>query len=221
MVREALGLIETVGLVPAIEAADAAVKSANVRLVGYERTRGAGMITVKILGDVGAVKAAVEAGCAAASKVGKVVAVHVIPRPHELANPLIAYHDSGNEKPMKAAGGGVNCSVERSEGTEALSEDQSGDASNNEENIAGEEPGDPGGEKSEGAGEEDEDKKPTAEDLETDGLEKVKESILPEIADKVHPERESATCNLCNDPMCPRRKGEPHSACIHYKEDRK
>ncbi|MFW6280582.1 MAG: propanediol utilization microcompartment protein PduA [Halanaerobium sp.] len=82
MAREALGLVETIGLVGAIKAADAMVKSANVNLVGYEKI-GSGLITVMVRGDVGATKAATDAGAAAARKVGEVVAVHVIPRPHE------------------------------------------------------------------------------------------------------------------------------------------
>ncbi|MDT8899676.1 ethanolamine utilization microcompartment protein EutM [Anaeroselena agilis] len=78
---EALGLVETKGLVGAIEAADAMVKAANVLLVGYEKI-GSGLVTVMVRGDVGAVKAATDAGAAAAQKVGEVVSVHVIPRPH-------------------------------------------------------------------------------------------------------------------------------------------
>jgi ethanolamine utilization protein EutM len=78
---EALGMIETKGLVGAVEAADAMVKSANVILVGYEKI-GSGLVTVMVRGDVGAVKAAVDAGAAAARNVGEVVSVHVIPRPH-------------------------------------------------------------------------------------------------------------------------------------------
>ncbi|MFZ5752832.1 MAG: propanediol utilization microcompartment protein PduA [Bacillota bacterium] len=78
---EALGLVETKGLVGAIEAADAMVKAANVNLVGYEKI-GSGLVTVMVRGDVGAVKAATDAGASAARKVGEVVSVHVIPRPH-------------------------------------------------------------------------------------------------------------------------------------------
>ena len=81
MQKEALGMIETKGLVGAIEAADAMVKSANVTLVGYEKI-GSGLVTVMVRGDVGAVKAAVESGSAAASRLGELVATHVIPRPH-------------------------------------------------------------------------------------------------------------------------------------------
>ena len=81
MQREALGMIETKGLVGAIEAADAMVKSANVFLVGYEKI-GSGLVTVMVRGDVGAVKASVDAGAVAAEKVGEIVSKHVIPRPH-------------------------------------------------------------------------------------------------------------------------------------------
>ena len=82
MDTNALGMIETKGLVAAIEAADAMVKSANVQLIGKEQV-GGGLVTVMVRGDVGAVKAAVEAGGAAAKRVGELVSVHVIPRPHE------------------------------------------------------------------------------------------------------------------------------------------
>ena len=78
---EALGMVETKGLVGSIEAADAMVKAANVLLVGKEYI-GAGYVTVMVRGDVGAVKAATDAGAAAARRVGELVAVHVIPRPH-------------------------------------------------------------------------------------------------------------------------------------------
>ena len=77
----ALGMIETKGLVAAIEAADAMVKAANVTLVGKEHI-GGGLVTVMVRGDVGAVKAATDAGAVAAERVGEVVSVHVIPRPH-------------------------------------------------------------------------------------------------------------------------------------------
>jgi microcompartment protein CcmL/EutN len=78
---EALGMVETRGLVGAVEAADSMTKAANVSLTGYEKI-GGGLVTVMVRGDVGAVKAAVDAGAAAAGRVGPVVSVHVIPRPH-------------------------------------------------------------------------------------------------------------------------------------------
>ena len=81
MELQALGMIETRGLVASIEAADAMLKAANVVLVGTEKI-GSGLVTVMVRGDVGAVKAATEVGGAAASRLGELVAVHVIPRPH-------------------------------------------------------------------------------------------------------------------------------------------
>ncbi len=81
MALEALGMVETRGLVAAIEAADAMCKAANVTLVGTEKI-GSGLVTIMVRGDVGAVKSSVEAGEAAACKLGELVATHVIPRPH-------------------------------------------------------------------------------------------------------------------------------------------
>ena len=81
MVQQALGMVETRGLVAAIEAADAMLKAANVALVGTEKI-GSGLVSVMVRGDVGAVKAAVESGAASASRLGELVATHVIPRPH-------------------------------------------------------------------------------------------------------------------------------------------
>ena len=79
---QALGMIETKGLVASIDAADAMVKAANVTLIGKEHV-GGGLVTVMVRGDVGAVKASVDAGAAAAERVGELVSIHVIPRPHD------------------------------------------------------------------------------------------------------------------------------------------
>lgn len=81
MAVEALGMVETRGLVAAIEAADAMVKAANVTLIGTERI-GSGLVTVMVRGDVGAVQAATDAGSVAGARLGELVSVHVIPRPH-------------------------------------------------------------------------------------------------------------------------------------------
>ena len=81
MSMEALGMIETRGLTAAVEAADAMVKAAEVTLIGTEKI-GSGLVSVMVRGDVGAVKAAVEAGNATASRLGEIIATHVIPRPH-------------------------------------------------------------------------------------------------------------------------------------------
>ena len=90
MNTNSLGMIETKGLVGAIEAADAMVKSANVQLVGKEQV-GGGLVTVMVRGDVGAVKAATDAGAAAAEKVGELVSVHVIARPHTEVDAILPH----------------------------------------------------------------------------------------------------------------------------------
>ena len=95
MALQALGMVETRGLVAAIEASDAMVKAADVELTGWDKV-GSGLVTAFVLGDVAAVKAATDAGAAAASKIGEVVGVHVIPRPHE---------DLAKATPKKPSGG--------------------------------------------------------------------------------------------------------------------
>jgi ethanolamine utilization protein EutM len=100
---EALGMIECFGLVVMIEAADAAVKSANVELVGYERID-AGLVTAIVRGEVAAVQAAVQAGAAAGAKVGKVVATHVIPRPHANVDAGIPVLHTGETNRKKISG---------------------------------------------------------------------------------------------------------------------
>lgn len=90
----ALGMVETRGLIGSIEAADAMVKAANVVLIGSEYT-GGGYVTVMVRGDVGAVKAATDAGAAAAKRVGELVSVHVIPRPHEEVEMILPKNTKG------------------------------------------------------------------------------------------------------------------------------
>ena len=96
MAQEALGLIETRGLVASIEAADAMCKAANVTLVGTEKI-GSGLVTVMVRGDVGAVKAAVDAGAAAAKRVGELFGVHVIPRPHSDVEYILPHLDKDED----------------------------------------------------------------------------------------------------------------------------
>jgi bacterial microcompartment shell protein len=103
MDQEALGLIECRGLVAMIEAADAAVKSANVVLVGWEKID-AGLVTCIVRGEVGAVKAAVESGAAAGRRVGEVVATHVIPRPHSEVDTAIPVLHTGKTTRKKISG---------------------------------------------------------------------------------------------------------------------
>ena len=103
MEREALGMIECRGLVAMIEAADAAVKSANVKLVGWEKID-AGLVTAIVRGEVAAVKAAVDAGAAAGRKVGEVLSTHVIPRPHSNIDDAIPVLHTGETTRKKISG---------------------------------------------------------------------------------------------------------------------
>ena len=109
MTLEALGMVETKGFVGAVEAADAMVKAANVQLIGKEYI-GAGYVTIFVRGDVGAVKAATDAGAAAARRVGELISVHVIPRPHIEVERVLpkggAIGLSPDEKALKGAGSG-------------------------------------------------------------------------------------------------------------------
>lgn len=98
--QQALGLIETRGLVTAIEAADAMLKAAKVRFLGRQKVK-AGLMAVMVAGDVGAVKAAVEAGTAAGKRVGQVVSSHVIPRPHEDIDSMIPAGPEKEKPPEK------------------------------------------------------------------------------------------------------------------------
>ncbi|MBK5252956.1 MAG: BMC domain-containing protein [Peptostreptococcaceae bacterium] len=98
---KSLGLIETVGMVAAIAAADSAVKSANVKLVGFELTEGGGMVTIKVEGDVGAVKAAIDAASMTAKQVGTLVSAHVIPRPSDSTNLLVDNEKTAGCKGVK------------------------------------------------------------------------------------------------------------------------
>ena len=95
---EALGMIETRGLVPTIEASDAMLKAANVQLMGSDKA-GGGIVSVFVCGDVAAVKAAVDAGSAAASRVGEVLGVQVIPRPHEDLEKVLPYAGAATQTP--------------------------------------------------------------------------------------------------------------------------
>lgn len=108
MDEKALGLVETKGLVGAIEAADVMLKTAAVRLIGIENTIAA-LLTVKIVGDTGAVKAAVDAGASAAEKIGELISCHVIPRPHEDMESII-YNQSDE---INSGGAAANLTIEK------------------------------------------------------------------------------------------------------------
>lgn len=212
MPTQALGLIETVGLATAVEAADAMAKAANVNLVGYELTRGDGMVLVKIRGDVGTVKAAVSAGAAAASRVGKVVSTHVIPRPHPEVEPLINSKETmetdQNNKIPPAPGEESAPFVEGG----VCPRDTVGDAGIAEVEL----------------GIREEVKTVTAEETVHESQhaneEGKKNTMVPVKKEETSKDIPKGTatgdevCNLCGDPVCPRRKGDPHILCLHCEE---
>jgi len=182
--KSALGIIETVGLAAAIEAADTGVKSANVKLLGYELTRGYGLVTVKFAGDVGAVKAAVEAGSIAAAKVSKIWSKLVIPRPHDEIEKLINNLETvGNFKKAKK---------KENEDTEIEN-----DSETNEMEA------------------EDDVSEKSVEEVERE----TKEELVEEKIDDDYLNKSAKDiCNICGDPKCQRKKGEPRALCIHNKK---
>lgn len=206
MVRKALGLIETVGLVAALEAADAALKAANVELMGYELTNGGGMVLVKFSGDVGAIKMAVEAGRLAAGKVSKVVATHVIPRPHQQMSCVLIAKESPNRKVQVAADLETDIQV----ATEVAIDLQV--ATNNEEEILN----DAGAQLQIGqelqAEEELELELELASELDNEEPSGVDFSAQ-------QGKNPAELCNFCRDPACHRKKGDPKVTCIHYEKN--
>lgn len=187
MNEKALGLIETIGLAAAIEAADAAIKSANVNLIGYELTKGNGMVTVKIEGDVGAVKAAIEAAKVSASKINKVCSTLIIPRPAEYLEKIIRSSSTvGLNKNEKS-----NIFEDKKIVEEII---------DNKETIFEEN---------------------TTKDNWKDDLEKDFQMIERQFnQDDEQKESKDDVCNICKDPLCPRKKGQPRNLCIHYKKDK-
>ena len=197
MSQLAIGIIETIGLAAAIEAADVCLKSANVSLIGYELTRGNGMTVVKIEGNVGAVKAAIEAASVAVNKVSKVYSQKVIPRPSDSIEFLVRNENTVGYENLNIISDEVDEIEEEKyitnieditkekESSEIEIEAESG-TSQNDESI-----------------------------LENNKEEVESESEYIELKDDSNLEN-SYTCNLCKDPKCPRVKGDLRSECIHY-----
>ncbi|PRR85734.1 BMC domain-containing protein [Clostridium luticellarii] len=232
---EALGIIETIGMAAAIEAADSCVKSANVTLIGYELTRGSGLVTIKIEGNVGAVKAAINAAKVSAGKVNKVYSSLVIPRPAKDLDSIIESKETvGLEENGKEAKKEVTVSDEekdhnhKSEDSDyegeigyKLQDVDSDEETEEEQNIETREK-QVTETKDENSFETNSDKN-TEEDSEQDikdAEEEVKKN--PEENSekniKENTEEDKEVCNICHDPKCPRRKGQPRNLCIHYKK---
>lgn len=191
MVRKAFGLIETVGLVAALEAADAALKAANIELIGYELTKGRGMVLVKFSGDVGAIKVAVEAGRIAAGNVNKVVATHVIPRPHQQLSCVLATKETPNRKVQVASEMIIDIQVATNEGENIEKHEVQLQIL---QEIEGE------------------------EEMEIALIELDNENPEPigVVSSAQLGKNPADLCNFCRDPACHRKKGDPKVTCIHY-----
>lgn len=210
MSQLSIGIIETIGLAAAIEAADVCLKSANVTLIGYELTRGNGMTVVKIEGNVGAVKAAIEAASVAINKVSKVYSKKVIPRPSDSIDPLIRNDNTvGYEKKN------IDNKVEEVEELSPLDDldDIDKQQISNVPNLDMDEENKI----------DDENDVNEVEDIEENDEEELENDSKDEEMDKEQEVEDddfgrTYTCNLCKDPNCPRVKGDLKIACIHYDE---
>lgn len=192
-----LGIIETIGLSAAVEAADACLKSANVELIGYELTRGSGMVLIKVEGNVGAVKAAIDAAKVSAAKVGKVVGAHVIPRPSRQVDLITRSCETvGIEKEPDMPPEIAESHEQEAEGkTDADEKINSAYSFENKEES-------------------------TERDL-VDGHNEMKDDIKRDKEKSIDVKQKEFTCNICKDPKCTRKKGDLRSKCIHYKETKK
>ncbi|MDF2569451.1 MAG: microcompartment protein [Sporomusa sp.] len=185
MVKNALGLIEVVGLAAGLEAADAAIKAANVELLGYELTKGGGMVVIKLCGDVGAVKAAVDAGAAAASKVNKVFSTHVIPRPHHELGAIVITKETVGRMQASPTPIEATPTCEQPAPVDEVVQAEPESAAHTEESVD------------------------------------IKSAIQEEVIEKpVVPVNQAEVCNLCGDPACSRKKGDPRVICIHYDKNK-
>ena len=241
----ALGIIEVQGLVTAITATDAALKAANVTYVNYFKT-GNGNLQVRLVGDVGAVQAAVAAGKAAASKCGMVTGVTVIPRPHEDLKKLIGvYGMKENTDQSKQAAAEAEPAEEPAPAAEAEPAEEPEPAAEAEPAeepapAADAAPAEESAAKAAEAEPEEEDEAESAEPAPEEEPEPVREpeeeaerpEAAEEPAEAAEAEKEQTvsadpaaaeasgkvTCNICGDPKCTRLRGQPRKLCIHYKD---
>ncbi|WP_122639971.1 BMC domain-containing protein [Romboutsia sp. Marseille-P6047] len=212
MSQLAIGMIETVGLAAGIEAADVCVKSANVSLIGYELTKGNGMTVVKIEGNVGAVKAAIEAATVAANKVSKVFSTKVIPRPSEGIDFLMRNSDTIgylkentlSDKSKEECNNIIENNDLNEETSEKINEIQEETDISEYEDTSQEDIKDII----------DTNEEINNLEMQTDDSENIEEELSSNNG-------EEYTCNLCKDPKCPRQKGDLKTNCIHYEDHNK
>lgn len=237
MIGEALGVIEVVGMAAAIEAADSCVKSANVELIGYELTKGSGLVTIKISGNVGAVKAAIEAAKVSAGKVNKIFATLIIPRPAtNLDNLILSDTTVGVGIDKKGTADEIKEEVEEDikdnpleekeqESIEVKVEEMKEVERSTEDNVNISIVEDLNEIEPIELGLEEEDQVDITSNSVNEGNNEVEnnceeeQSKTDETLNNKDSENESdELCNVCHDPLCPRRKGQPRYLCIHYKE---
>jgi microcompartment protein CcmL/EutN len=203
MDKEALGVIETIGMAAAIEAADSCVKSANVELIGYELTKGSGLVTIKIKGNVGAVKSALEAAKISAAKVSKVYATLIIPRPVEGIERIIESQETvGIKRKDENVEEKIQNNIEKhiKEPIEDdLDKELQGDIREDLQIYIGE------------------NQKNSSNEISEDGEENINKSILID-NETLNEQNSEEICNICHDDSCTRRKGQPRSLCIHYEK---
>jgi len=194
MVNKSLGLIEVVGFPAAMAAADAAVKAANVKLIGYELTKGGGLVLVKLCGDVGAVTAGVQAGSMAASKVSKVWATHIIPRPHQQLVGILESQETVAAKKQPKLIPVIENENEMIAEAEADPQPELPNEIEIETTIE------------------------AIEVIPTPPSEASQNSSEGDSMIVMSPQvkKQADLCNLCNDPACHRRKGDPKITCIYY-----
>jgi len=211
----ALGLIETIGLPAAIAAADAAVKSANIKLLGYELTRGGGMVVVKLTGDVGAIKAAIAAGASQGKSVGEVWSTHIIARPHKETEEMV-FSTFETAYPKKTAKSNKLTLVKETEKKQVEEVEEKKEEKIETPKVEGTAVKKQGEDKIGILQAEDmaikkkrENKIETSQAEDIDALEEPTEN-------EEDLKNKKQVCNLCKDPKCPRKKGEPKVNCIHY-----
>lgn len=194
---EALGVIETVGMAAAIEAADSCVKSANVELIGYELSKGSGLVTIKIKGNVGAVKAAIEAAKISAGRINKIYAALVIPRPAKSLDRIIESESTVGIQ-VKKSEEEWQKEVELIKKEEIQVQDE---LENQEKEVS---------------------KEKLVEPKEENIIEEDKKSIERIKEENIHIDEQESdeVCNICHDPKCPRKKGQPRNLCINYEVTR-
>lgn len=214
MNKEALGIIETVGMAAAIQAADTCVKSANVELIGYELTKGSGLVTIKIRGNVGAVKAAVDAAKISAAKINKVYASLIIPRPAENIDGIIESEETVGIKSKEVE---IKKSIEEENKVEDIVdvEENIEDKVEDSANVEIEE------KVEDNDASLDNSRSPEAfqEEKVSNEKEQGKESAHDD--SPLNEQENNEVCNICHDPACTRKKGQPKTLCINYKGSRR